>query len=99
MARIIFFLCLALSLNASAFTLNAEGKYCQIEGAYTSDGESVYGEFYMYSNDYGEADGAYTDGGDSVSGECYRYSERYCELEGAYTSEGESVFGECYIYD
>jgi hypothetical protein len=99
MVRIIFPLCLALSLNVSAFTLNAEGKYCEIEGAYTFNGKSVYGEFYMYSNAYGEANGVYTEDGEFVYGECYRYSERYCELEGAYTSEGESVSGECYIYD
>ena len=74
------------------------GKYCEMDGAYTSGGEYVYGEFYMDSDKYGEADGAYTDSGEYVYGECYRYSGRYCEMDGAYTESGDEVYGECYIY-
>ena len=69
-----------------------------MDGAYTESGEYVYGEFYMYSDKYGEADGVYTESGEYVYGECYRYSGRYCEMDGAYTESGEYVYGECYIY-
>ena len=75
-----------------------EGRYCEMDGAYTDSGKSVYGDFYMYSDKYGESDGAYTEDGEAVYGECYRYSGRYCEMDGAYTESGESVSGECYIY-
>jgi hypothetical protein len=75
-----------------------QGRYCELEGAYTEDGRAVSGEFFMYSDTYGEADGARTEDGQAVYGECYRYSDDYCELEGAYTEDGRAVSGECYIY-
>ena len=83
---------------ASVSLTSFEGRYCEMDGAYTDSGKSVYGDFYMYSDKYGESDGAYTEDGEAVYGECYRYSGRYCEMDGAYTESGESVSGECYIY-
>ena len=73
------------------------GRYCVIEDAYTDSGTPVYGEFYMYSDTYGEADNVYTEDDEAVYGECNRYGN-YCELEGSYTENGEGVYGSCYIY-
>ena len=44
-----------------------------MDGAYTEDGEAVYGECYRYSGRSCEMDGAYTESGESVTGECYIY--------------------------
>ena len=90
----VIFLFTGVSIAQADFT----GRYCDLEGARTSSGESVSGECYFYSDQYGELEGARTSSGESVSGECYRYSDDYAELEGARTSDGESVSGECYIY-
>ena len=91
---IVWILCTGFFPN-SANTEEYEGKSCEIDGAYTDSGEAVYGEFYMYSDNYGESDGAYTESGEAVYGECYRYSGQYCEMDGAHTESGESVNGEC----
>ena len=77
---------------------NYTGRYCEIEYAYTENGEQVSGEFYMYSDRYGESDSVYTEYGEIVYGECYRYNEQYCELDNVFTQDGEMVTGECYIY-
>ena len=31
-----------------------EGRYCEMDGAYPDSGKSVYSDFYMYSDKYGE---------------------------------------------
>ena len=89
---------LIIILGTSASLADFTGRYCDLEGARTSNGESVTGECFFYSDQYGDLEGARTSNGESVTGECYRYSEQYAELEGARTSNGESVTGECYIY-
>ena len=86
------------SINTSFANGHYAGKYCEIEGAYTSNGKLVQGEGYFYSDRHGELEGAYTEDGIPVNGELYRYSGRYAEFDGVYTSNGESVSGECYIY-
>ena len=63
------------------------GKYCEIEGAYTSSGKLVQGEGYFYRDRYGELEGAYTEDGTPVNGELFRYSGRYAEFDGVYTSD------------
>ena len=88
----------AIAASSSESSADFTGKYCELEGARTSSGESVTGECYFYSDLYGDLEGVITSGGESVTGECYRYSDSYGELEGARTSSGESVTGECYIY-
>ena len=92
------FIILLVVLTTNIHAEEYIGKYCEVDGAETESGDSVSGQFYMYSDKYGEADGVYTEDGEAVYGECYRYSGRYCELEGAYTDGGEAVTGECYIY-
>ena len=73
------------------------GRYCELDGVYTNDGEYVTGSCYMWSNDYGELDGAYTIDGEYVSGECYRYSDNFADVTG-YTSNGTYVTGDCYFW-
>ena len=82
------------SVSSDDFT----GRYCELDGARTSSGESVRGECYFWSDRYGDLEGARTSSGQSVTGSCYRYSDQYAELDGARTSTGESVRGDCYIY-
>tara|TARA_B100000767_G_C19686279_1_gene501919 strand:- start:401 stop:691 length:291 start_codon:yes stop_codon:yes gene_type:complete len=96
MKRIFKFIVLGLFFS---FNANAEyrGRYCEIDVAYTESGEIVYGEFYMFSENYGEADSVYTESGDYIYGQCYRQGD-YCEMIGVYTGKGEYVYGECYIY-
>ena len=90
---------IAIARYTNESTEDMTGKYCELEGARTSGGQSVSGECYLYSDRYGDLEGARTSTGESVTGECYRYSDKYGELEGARTSGGESVTGECYIYN
>ena len=86
-------------LFASSVKADFSGYYCELE-AYTESGKTVYGEFWMYSDNYGEADSAYTEDDEAVYGECYRPdNSRYCEMDGAYTENDEAVYGDCYIYD
>jgi len=89
---------LILLMAFGVYAAGFEGRYCELDGATTEDGEQVTGECYMYSDQYGELDGAQTETGESVTGECYRYSENYAELEGAKTESGKTVSGECYFY-
>jgi hypothetical protein len=92
------FILLFMILGTSASLADFTGRYCELDGATTDNGESVTGVCYFYSDRYGELEEATTDDGESVTGECYRYSEQYAELEGATTDDGQSVTGECYIY-
>ena len=50
-----------------------DDRYGEADGAYTEDGEAVYGECYRYSDNYCELDGAHTEDGKAVYGECYIY--------------------------
>lgn len=75
-----------------------EGQYCDVSAS-TDGGKSVYGDGYMWSDEYGELDSVYTEDGKRVAGECYRFSNEYCELDGAYVEDsGEGVYGECYFF-
>lgn len=95
---LLFCIMLIYSINISYSSYaNYTGRTCVVESGITEDGRWVSGEFYMYSDRYGESDGVYTDDFEFVYGECYRFSGRYCEFDGVYTEGGQSVTGECYI--
>jgi hypothetical protein len=64
---------LIIILGTSASFADFTGRYCELEGARTSSGESVTGECYFHSDQYAELDGARTSSGESVTGECYIY--------------------------
>tara|TARA_Y100000591_G_scaffold256578_1_gene228550 strand:+ start:235 stop:519 length:285 start_codon:yes stop_codon:yes gene_type:complete len=87
---------LSLILSSPIFAEDYQGRFCELN-AYTESGKNVYGQFYMYSNNYGEASGAFTEDNETVFGDCFRYSGRVCKLENAYTQDGEVVYGLCNI--
>ena len=70
---ILIFIPLLSFIISTSVDAQFQGRYCEMDGAYTESGETVYGEFYMYSERYGEADNVYTESGEYVYGECYRY--------------------------
>ena len=68
-------ICLTLVLSLGISTSHADftGRYCELDGAVTENGDSVTGECYRYSEQYAELEGATTEDGESVTGECYIY--------------------------
>ena len=54
MKKLFEILVLSLLISGNVFA-EYQGRYCEMDGAYTSSGKAVYGEFYMYSENHGEA--------------------------------------------
>jgi len=67
------YLTVTVLLGVNLAYADFSGRYCELESASTSSGESVSGECYFYSDKYGELERAQTSSGESVSGECYIY--------------------------
>ena len=47
MKKLLGIVVLSLLLSGNAFS-KYQGRYCEMDGAYTDSGEAVYGECYIY---------------------------------------------------
>ena len=47
---ILIFIPLLSFIISTSVDAQFQGRYCEMDGAYTESGETVYGEFYIYNS-------------------------------------------------